>query len=1294
MRIYFLMLFLSLASFLVQGKDTLKVGVEYSRDTVFDFYHPRHWAVEEGDTVVFENVKGFNTTAPKNPNPFFPNFSTTPTNPFYQFSLPQGVYPYFNQSSGPANEGVVYVNPAGTSCSIDFSIRLDSSDPTGASFYFELSQNTSWSVWDFNDGILSSDSLPKHTFQDSGVYFVAVTVQLPNGCFASSMKKMVVEFQNPSSCIPNFSIEPQDSNQALLINQSLNLSQNDSLSWYLNGSTFLGIGDSLWISFPDTGWYWICLNLNGPNCQDSICQPYYAQNLSICEVDFQVMTDSSHVYKREFMSSFSGLTNPSFYWDFGDGATSNDPNPQHLFPGPGDYEVCLTVFESGGCQVGFCDTLSLDTAFCPIDFSYTSNAPLEVDFNLSPALPLGTNYYWSFGPGQGDSSLADPQGVSFPSGGKYEVCLTTVFPDGCIGNFCDSVEVMSNINCQVSFTSSANFDLISFSAQGLHSANYPLSFTWDYGDGSTGSGLNSSHRYASEGSFLVCLNMVDSAGICTASFCDSVNVSFPNCSAGFSSQSLSWKKFRFWNQSTSNGSATFQWSFGNGSFSYQENPVFTFPGPGAYPVCLTLTDSLSCSSTFCDTLVINYPVSCHVDFDLLPMSNNRVLVLNKSVNPGNPGQYLWDFGDGNTGIGDSIVHSFSGPGVYDIRLSYSYPDIQCDTALVKTHVLAPNSSCYALFRPLDQGGGLYKFSVYSGGSGSIVQADWDFGDGVQFSGLYPPNHQYLKGGVYPVCLNVQTNQGCQYTFCDSIVVPNIPCQGRVNSSHGSQPYSANLNAQAEGAGGFQYSWNLGPATPATANTQQVSNVIFPGPGQYPISLLITDSTGCQSLVLDTLEYQAECSLDFSFQYLGNGLFQFQNLSTGQSLVSQFEWDFGDGGAAFLPHPQHQYQNPGLYTVEVVLKDTLYGCTDTLRKNVFIPTPCQAIFTHSIYAQTPQEIFFDASPSLGSGGERFVWNFGDGNLDTGATQIHTYAKGGWYWVKLEVEDSTGCQSVDSSLIQVRSIGICDADFILWPDSSQGEMMSYEFQAAYYGSPNAIYTWDFGDGVSYLGSAHESHTFSSTGWFDVCLKVEDTTLAGAYCVDSLCISVYADTLYFKEVPQFSYKNVGNFTILFTNESVRLGFPNTHTSQLKYTWDFGDGTYSNLYNTAHTYTHADTFEVCLTIEDLSLGLSRAYCQPGVETSREIGIEEVSFDLSRVYPNPSSDQFRVELSLQYPSEISWRMIDAFGRVVKEGLGGYPSGISSFEISGTGLETGFYFLQIQDLETGYTQVEKLIFRP
>ena len=50
----------------------------------------------------------------------------------------------------------------------------------------------------------------------------------------------------------------------------------------------------------------------------------------------------------------------SFFWNFGDGTSSTDAFPTHVYAGNGPYYLCLTILDSTGCQSTSCDSVSID----------------------------------------------------------------------------------------------------------------------------------------------------------------------------------------------------------------------------------------------------------------------------------------------------------------------------------------------------------------------------------------------------------------------------------------------------------------------------------------------------------------------------------------------------------------------------------------------------------------------------------------------------------------------------------------------------------------------------------------------------------------------------------------------------------------------------------------------------------------------------------------------------------------------------------------------------------------------
>ena len=103
----------------------------------------------------------------------------------------------------------------------------------------------------------------------------------------------------------------------------------------------------------------VSLNVQGPDCfypnaylEDTISAGWIPE----CVANFELIGDSvdqSTYYALNY--SYGGFI--TYFWDFGDGNTSTDAFPTHTYTSVGDYEICLTVQDTSGCQSTFCDTI-------------------------------------------------------------------------------------------------------------------------------------------------------------------------------------------------------------------------------------------------------------------------------------------------------------------------------------------------------------------------------------------------------------------------------------------------------------------------------------------------------------------------------------------------------------------------------------------------------------------------------------------------------------------------------------------------------------------------------------------------------------------------------------------------------------------------------------------------------------------------------------------------------------------------------------------------------------------------
>jgi PKD repeat protein len=94
----------------------------------------------------------------------------------------------------------------------------------------------------------------------------------------------------------------------------------------------------------------------------------------------------------------------TWFWDFGDGSTSTQQNPSHVYNSAGSFTVTLRVSNSSGCTKTFTRTQYINiTSGVHADFSYTSSglcaAPAVANFINTSTSPTPLTFTWAFGDG-------------------------------------------------------------------------------------------------------------------------------------------------------------------------------------------------------------------------------------------------------------------------------------------------------------------------------------------------------------------------------------------------------------------------------------------------------------------------------------------------------------------------------------------------------------------------------------------------------------------------------------------------------------------------------------------------------------------------------------------------------------------------------------------------------------------------------------------------------------------------------------------------------------------------------
>lgn len=183
------------------------------------------------------------------------------------------------------------------------------------------------------------------------------------------------------------------------------------------------------LSVNNAGTYWVTVTLGFCETTDStdlVVSDPIAFFFVIDTIGCSPLTTS---FFDESTSPADAIT--TWLWDFGDGATSTQQNPQHSYSSSGNYTVTLTVSTANGCQSSYSQPVQIVIFPSPIAaFSFTPIDPVfgEEVFFTDESL-LASSWLWSFG--NGDSSAVQNPIHIYPIPGSYLISLTVSNADGC-----------------------------------------------------------------------------------------------------------------------------------------------------------------------------------------------------------------------------------------------------------------------------------------------------------------------------------------------------------------------------------------------------------------------------------------------------------------------------------------------------------------------------------------------------------------------------------------------------------------------------------------------------------------------------------------------------------------------------------------------------------------------------------------------------------------------------------------------------------------------------------------------
>jgi len=465
--------------------------------------------------------------------------------------------------------------------------------------------------WNFGDGRTGSGtSRPVVTYRNAGSYDVVYTANDVNGCpHVSDPLRVEV-----NGSVSNFTIDPrQCKDQPVTFNdQSTTRAGNTIVSWTFDfgdgtapvvyNTQPLGITHTY--SVTDT-FQVILTVVDNTGCQDTSIQQVVIPDIT---AGFSAKSNIACL-NVPFQFDNSSVTEPLTYaWTFGDGGTSTDRDPAHIYTAPGTYTVTLDITSPNGCTANVSVTDFLKVPNPIADFTFPNVAgdicpPVQVQFTNRSTDYVKTS--WDFG--DGSASDEDNPLHNYIRPGTFPVTLTVYSEGGCASPVAGPKDIVI-AGPDGTFTVTPQSGCWPLTASMTAVSATAQRFIWDFGDGysvRTTTPASPSYTYQKEGIYYPVVLLEDARG-CTVPAAGNPKITVDRITPAFSAdvtQACDGGTVVF-SDSTKGVSmadslaATYAWDFGvsgrTDDVSTIPNPTFIYTAPGTYTVTLTTTSYYGC----------------------------------------------------------------------------------------------------------------------------------------------------------------------------------------------------------------------------------------------------------------------------------------------------------------------------------------------------------------------------------------------------------------------------------------------------------------------------------------------------------------------------------------------------------------------------------------------------------------------------------------------------------------------------------------------------------------------------
>jgi len=463
----------------------------------------------------------------------------------------------------------------------------------------------------------------------------------------------------------------------------------------------------------------------------------------------------------------------------------------------------------------------------------------------SSTIIAGSNVSWLWNFGDGDSSASRNPQHHFASPGTYTVKLTVVSDLSRISSISKQITIHGLPNAQFTWKV-VNGSKIKFTPNDTSETTY----NWSFGDGGYATGKIREYTYNAYGTYIVNLQVTNQYG-CTSTSSDTViiipvislDASFIYANTCLGDTTI------FTNTSNvSNDSiVSYNWNFGDTTNSTLKNPTHIYKYTGTYAVKLKVTTSTGKIDSSVVKVTINSLPNAGFRYAQTIFASEEFLPIDTTLS-----SYLWDFGDATSSNETEPVHNYNSYGIKSVKLTV-WSLGGCKSSSTDSVIIFESSGDVQIGYSSLCAADSVQFinSFYSYPPDNVLKSFWDFGDST-FSTLTSPWHIFKHIGVHKIYLKVWLGSGAVDSNF-AIIQINPPFSGlfKWNILSGNEVHFVPQDISV-GFNSYTYTWNFNAYNTLSTNDSFI-DFTFPGPGSYPVSLLVSYAySKCTATSIDTV----------------------------------------------------------------------------------------------------------------------------------------------------------------------------------------------------------------------------------------------------------------------------------------------------------------------------------------------------------------------------------------------------------------------------------------------------------